>query len=153
MVENLTNLSTDTLNALDALKSQVTFKNTGIRVGQNGLDKLSVYEYSKWKTWNRAQKNTFKSAFDSADLEKSLIGWFLKFPGSTGFLDVMDYWQNNNDSGIVLAYSLTDGNSIWIGGTEYHANRGVGFKFSLRHLHEVRANPAERNWACLLRLP
>ena len=56
-----TALSTDNLTALDTLRSGVTFVSNSIRLGANNYGSLSKYEYSKWKTWNRTQRATFKS--------------------------------------------------------------------------------------------
>jgi hypothetical protein len=143
-------LSSESLTALDNLKSVVTFKANSTRLGANKFDKLSVYEFSKWKDWSRDQRANFKSCFTSSDVDKSVIGWFLSFPANTGFLDTMNAWQDAKASGTILAYSLTANNKITISGTEVTLNRGEGIEFSLTNEHSVSILASERNWACLM---
>jgi hypothetical protein len=143
-------LSSEYLTALDNLKSAVTFKSNSTRLGANNFNNLSVYEFSKWKDWTREQRSNFKSCFNSSDIDKSVIGWFLNFPANTGFLDTMNTWNGAKASGTILAHSLTANNKIVINGAEVTLNRGEGIEFSLTNEHSVSISAAERNWACLM---
>lgn len=151
-IENLPTISSDAVNNLKTVLSNIELSSTGRRLGENGVDRMSVYETSRWFDWTTTQTQTFKSQFDPNHVEKAIAGWFLHLPANTGFLDVMDYWVDKPDSGTVVAYSLTDGNTIWIDGTMHTCNTGEGIKFSLRKKHEIKTNPAEQNWACLMLL-
>ena len=145
-----TSLSLENLTTMDNLKSTVNFLSNSTRLGVNNFDNLSVYEFSKWKVWNRQQRSNFKSCFDSADIEKAVIGWFLKFPANTGFLDTMNAWQDAKASGTIIAYSLNDNNKITISGSEITVNRGEGIEFPLTNEHSVGISGVESNWACLM---
>lgn len=145
-----TALSTDNLTALDTLRSNVTFVSNSIRLGVNNYGSLSKYEYSKWKTWNRTQRATFKSCFAATDINTAVIGYFLTFPANTGFLDDMNAWENATAAGTIVAYSLTDNSNITIDGTALTLQRGQGVEFSLTNRHSVSTNTAQSNWVCLM---
>ena len=143
-------LSSDKLAALDTIKSGVDFVSNTVRLGVNNYDNLSKYEFSKWKNWNREQRSNFKSCFASEDIDKTVIGYFLKFPANTGFLDEMNAWQDAKAVGTIIAYSLTENNSITIDNQVVSVNRGQGVEFSLTNSHSVSTSATEGNWACLM---
>ena len=145
-----TQLSAENLTALDTLKNSVNFASNITRLGANGYDNLSKYEVSKWKSWNRTQRSNFKSYFAEADINKAVIGYFLKFPANTGCLDTMNTWNDVSAAGTIVAYSLTDNNAITIDGTTVELDRGHGVEFSLTNTHSISTSEAERNWACLM---
>ena len=145
-----TALGSDKLAILDNLKSEVDFVSNSIRLGVNNFDNLSKYEFSKWKTWNRNQRADFKSCFDAAYIDQAVIGWFLNFPANTGFLDTMDAWTSSTAAGTIIAYSLTDQNSIVIEQRTVTLNRGEGIEFPLQLRHAVSISQIDRNWACLM---
>ena len=145
-----TALSSANLTALDALKSNVDFVSGVIRLGANNYGNLSKYEVSKWKGWNRTQRSAFKSYFAEEDINKAVIGYFIKFPANTGFLDEMNAWDGETVAGTIIAYSLTDNNSITIDGQVVTLQRGQGVEFSLKNTHSISTAGVERNWACLM---
>ena len=145
-----TALSSANLTALDALKSNVDFVSGVIRLGANNYGNLSKYEVSKWKGWNRTQRSAFKSYFAEEDINKAVIGYFIKFPANTGFLDEMNAWDGETVAGTIIAYSLTDNNSITIDGKIVTLQRGQGVEFSLTNTHSISTAGVERNWACLM---
>ena len=151
MYTNLPKLNQENIDKLTELRFQVTFTDKDKRVGSSGLEKMSVYTYSKWKGWSRSQVATFKGALDKTLVDKALIGWFFKFPSTTGFLDLMTTWVGK-DCGIVSAFSLEDNQKIWLNGEEITLNKGEGIQFSLSVPHEVKAASFEQNWACLMSL-
>lgn len=151
-IETLPTISNEAIDKLKSILSSVELSSTGRRIGENGTDNMSVYETSRWYDWNMTNVEEFKSQFDPAHVEKAITGWFLHLPANTGFLDVMDYWVDKPDSGIAVAYSLTDNNSIIIDGSTHTCNAGDGIKFSLRNKHEIKASSADKSWACLLLL-
>ena len=145
-----TQLSAENLTALDTLKNSVNFASNITRLGANGYDNLSKYEVSKWKTWDRTQRSTFKSCFASEDIDKAVIGYFLTFPANTGRLDTMKTWQNATAAGTIVAYSLTDNSSIYVDGATITVNRGQGIEFSLTDIHSVSTSTTQSNWVCLM---
>lgn len=147
----LTKLNQETVVELYELQNRVQFVNTDRRLGSSGLQKMSVYSYSKWKTWNRIDVSSFKGSFDKSIIDKSIIGWFLKFPPNTGFLDLMTTWVGK-DSGVISAFSLEDNQKIWLDGKEITVNKGEGIEFSLSVPHEIKSEKFEQKWACLMSL-
>jgi len=145
-----TQLTADAIDSLESLLQEIEFKSNDIRPGVNAPEIMSVYTHAKWYDWNRQQKNTFKNAFGD-HINTAVVGWFITFPES-GFLDIMDYWQNLPSAGFVVAYSLTDNNSIKIGNDSVILQKGEGISFSLKELHEVSAESFERRWACVMQL-
>ena len=145
-----TALSADNLTALDTLRSNVAYTSNNIRLGTNNYSGLSKYSVSKWKSWTRTQRSTFKDCFIADDINKSVIGWFLKFPANTGLLDEMNAWDGEAVAGTVVAYSLDDNNTINIDGTLVTCDRGQGVEFSLTNTHSISIAGVERNWACLM---
>ena len=151
-IETLPAISNDTVDNLKSILSSVQLSSTGRRIGEGGVDNMSVYETSRWYDWHMTTVQEFKDQFDPAHVNKAITGWFLHLPANIGFLDVMDYWVDKPNSGTAVAYSLTDGNSVIIDGNTYTCNAGEGIKFSLRYKHEIKTNSADRSWACLLLL-
>lgn len=149
MYEKLSKLTDSQINMLTSLKQDVPMSNKYIRLGESGTATQSVYYYSKWSTWNREQKNNFKTIFTEADINKSVVGWFLNFPANTGFLDKMIAWQGQEDCGTVISYAL-DAQIIYIDDQPVNMLAGEGIKFKLNHLHEIKTSPTERNWACIM---
>ena len=151
-VEKLSNISNDAVNSLIAIKDSIVLSSARIRVGKNKHENISVYKTSKWFDWTADQMNTFKSVFSESHVNKAVSGWFLHLPENTGHLDEMDYWQDKPYAGTVVAYSLTNGNSIVINDVEYTCNAGEGIKFSLKELHKINKTATSRDWACLMLL-
>jgi hypothetical protein len=151
MYEIMTPLTSESIEILTALQHSVSMDSRNIRLGKNGYDKLSDYEESKWTSWTRQEKSTYKAVMGNL-IDKSLIGWFLRFPENSGFLDEMDYWVNRPSAGLVVAYALKDNQKICIAGEEITVNKGEGIRFSLKEIHEVKSGQSEQIWACLMQL-
>lgn len=152
MHENLTTLDSSIVSNLETLSSQVTFTDKNIRLGAGGIDNRSVYTYSKWYDWNRTQKNSFKGLFDSSVIDKTLVGWFLKLPANTGFMDLMNTWIDTPESGTILAYALKDNQKIILDGSEITVAKGAGIKFKLSVPHKIETSATGQDWACLMQL-
>lgn len=152
MIEQIENLEADKIATLKDLQNNVEFVSDRIRLGANGVSKLSVYSFSKWKTWDRDTRNRFKECFNSEYVDNALIGWFLHLPANTGFLDQQNAWVNEKVAGTVVAYSLSDSNNIWIAGNEARISTGEGIKFNLKSIHEIKMSGTDKNWACLMLL-
>ncbi len=150
MYKQLPKLTNDNLIKLENLLDIVSYKNKIEHIGVNGYNRLSVYNTSKWYDWTRQQKQEYKSCFENEFTDKALIGWFLRFPKTTGFLDKIEYWKTTNAAGIILAYALDDGQDIHLDGNKIVVNKGEGIAFSLRTTHEVKVKATEQNWACLM---
>jgi hypothetical protein len=151
MYTRLETFDENTVQSLRALFETVEFTSKNKRLGEGGSANISVYTYSKWKTWNRMQVRNFKSIFDSADVDKSIIGWFLHLPANAGFLDLMTVWVGKS-AGTVIAYALEDNQKIWLGGTEITVNKGEGIKFNLSVPHEIKKSNVNQKWSCLMQI-
>jgi len=143
-------ISSDNLTALNNILEAVNFTSDSTRLGSGQLANISVYEYSKWKKWNRTQRSNFKACFEADDINKAVIGWFLKFPANTGFLDTINDWDGAKSVGTIVAYSLTPNNTITIDGDEITVEQGHGVEFSLTNPHSVSTSTSNSNWACLM---
>lgn len=120
------------------------------RNGLNAPNVLSCYNYSKWFSWNKTQRETFRSFFSESVLEQAVQGWFLEIPKGKGFLDVMDYWVDKPMSGEVVATALKDQNFV-LDGKVIMLKAGDQIGFSLRTLHEIRKNnKSGQLWACVM---
>jgi len=150
MHKQLPKLTTENLNKLENLSNTIVYRDKIEHIGVNGYSRLSVYNTSKWYDWSRQQKQEFKSCFENTLSNKAIIGWFLKFPKDTGFLDKMEYWKKTNSAGIVLAYAMRDDQEIYLDETKVSVNEGEGIAFSLRTTHEIKSKITEQNWACLM---
>lgn len=145
------NLSEENIQKLSEISSEINFIDTDKRMGANGFAKPSIYTYSKWKTWNRVQVQEFKSVFPSGDIDTAIIGWYLKLPAETGFLDLMNTWVGK-PCGSVIAYSMTDDQNIWLNNQEVTLKKGQGIKFKLSVPHEIKPSPQEQIWACIMQV-
>jgi hypothetical protein len=150
MYETLTNLNPENLTVLRNLRDQLEYNSNIVRLGMSGTSNPSVYQVSRWKTWTRIQKNDFKNQFSQEFLSTAIMGWIVKYPANTGFLDKMNAWVDSKVAGTVIAYALEDSQNIWINDTEVIVNSGEGIKFSLKHLHEIKTQGTDQSWACLM---
>ena len=150
MYKKLIDLTNDNLVKLESLSDSVAYNSKIQHVGEHGYDQLSVYDTSKWYDWNRAQKQEFKSCFEYDLSNKALIGWFLKFPKTTGFLDLMNYWKDTDSAGVIIAYALEENQDIYLNGVKVVVHKGEGIAFSLRTEHEVKKKATEQKWACMM---
>ena len=147
----LDTLPEPTVVALEQIKTEVTFSNTKIRPGLNAPDRMSVYNYSKWTAWDRTQRNAVKEMFDPWLVDHALVAWFLEFPKNRGFLDVMNYWQNQPTAGKITAYALTD-QDIVLDNERVTVDRGQGIHFGLKTLHEIKGKAKDQVWFCFMTL-
>lgn len=152
MYNRLQNLSTENIQNLLNVASQVNFIDTNKRMGANGVENPSIYTYSKWKTWSHSHRQLYKSMFNADDIDKALIGWYLKFSADTGFLDLMTTWVTGRHCGSVIAYSLNNNQNLWLQGQELVLQQGEGIKFKLNVPHEVKQSSQEQLWACIMQV-
>jgi hypothetical protein len=149
MYKRLVKMSDVQVQTLISLKTEVNMSSAIEHYGVNGFENISVYTVSKWYNWNRLQKKLFKECFNQEYISKALIGWFLHFPETTGLLDLIKYWEDKSIANTVIAYALSD-QEIWLDGQQVLVAKGEGIAFNLKVPHEVKARPAEHNWACLM---
>lgn len=119
------------------------------RVGRNGQNALSKYNYSKWFEWNKKQRDTFKTFFSKEVIDQAVQGWFLEIPAGSGFLDVMDYWVGKPLSGRVIATALKE-QVFHLEGKGVQLSPGEQIGFSLTSLHEIKPSPEGQLWACVM---
>jgi hypothetical protein len=149
MYEKLSTLPIEKIQTLEEISLTVPMSEHRKRVGAGGVSRMSVYTHSKWTTWNRHQKSSFKSVFDSTFLDKAVIGWILHFPANTGFLDLMTAWVDDKICGTIVAYALAD-QKIELNGEVVEVARGEGIKFGLQIPHEIKSSQTDQKWACLM---
>lgn len=146
-------LTSEKVESLLALKSEVKFSDSSgsrMRLGKNGPDACSVYNYSKWFSWTHAQRETIKSILPENQTSKSVQTWFLDIPAKKGFLDVMTAWEGRPNSGKVLAYALGDDQVIWLAGSPIRVKKGEGIGFCLSVIHQIKTSPSGQLWACMM---
>jgi len=143
-------LETTKLNLLTSLIDEVTLDSKNPRLGISGIDNISVYSSSRWKSWSRDQKAIFKSCFPEDIINKSLIGWFLHIPKNSGFLDLMLKWADQKTCGTVLAVALNDNQTVYLDGNAVTVNKGQVIKFKLSVPHEIVKSNVEQKWACAM---
>lgn len=119
------------------------------RRGANAPRVNSVYNFSRWFDWRSGQRKQYKEYFPVTVREKIVQGWFLELPPHVGFLDLMDAWVGQPQSGRVIATALKD-QSIWLEGKEQRLNAGDQIGFSLELLHEIKACREGGLWACVM---
>jgi hypothetical protein len=150
MHELLDPISEDSVETLQAMMAGLTFHDNDVRVGANGIEKLSVYETTKWLEWSREDRAAFKAALPEAYVTKAVIGSFLHLPADTGFLDTQDFWTKTPMAGTMISYALEDDMDITINGETIPVAKGEGIKFHLSHVHEISTKATDQNWACLM---
>lgn len=151
MYKKLSTLPSDSVQILDSLIEEVSFNDKNIRLGANGINKLSKYSHSRWFDWTASQRSLFKMSFGT-ESEKAIVGWFLTLPESIGFLDLMTYWQDKVMAGTIVSYALNNDQRIWLNNNEIILNRGEGLEFSLKVPHEIKSSNIQQNWACIMQL-
>jgi hypothetical protein len=151
MYTKLSKLNQDKIEILNNLSATVDYRNKNIRIGANGIQNKSIYVYSKWFDWHRDQRKLYKNCFDESLINNAMIGWFLKFPEKTGFLDLITYWVDNRLAATVASFALED-QEIILNGEKVAVYKGEGIKFSLKIAHEIKPNSKEMRWACLMLL-
>lgn len=153
MYSRLHALSEESVAELLELKSQVKFSNaTGSRrrQGMNGLNALSIYNYSKWFEWRHKQRELVKTILPARQTETAKQVWFLEIPKKTGFLDVMTYWVGKgHQCGKVCAYALQD-QSMIVGGRDVHVKKGEGIYFCLSEVHSIKPSKEGQLWFCVM---
>lgn len=152
MYKHYDNLTTEEVESLVELSKEVKFKDSGgtrVRMGANGSNALSIYNYSKWFTWKHKQREVFKAAFPENSKDSIVQGWFLKLPAYKGFLDLQDTWVDNPMSGRVIATALQD-QTIYIENTAIDVKKGEQIGFSLCSLHEIKPSDKGQLWACVM---
>lgn len=150
MYELLDPISDDSVATLQTLMAGLTFHENDVRVGANGIEKLSVYETTKWLEWSREDRAAYKAALPAEFVEKAVIGSFLHLPATTGFLDIQDFWTKTPMAGTMCSFALEDDMDITINGETISVAKGQGIKFHLSNLHEISTKATDQNWACLM---
>lgn len=143
-------LTEDNISSLKSIMGSVDLTEGHVRLGTGGFKKRSVFKQSKWLEWDRETKNDFKSNLPQKYVNDSLIGWFLHIPKEVGFHDEQDFWAKAPMAGTVVSFALEDNMKIIINGKEIQVPKGHGVKFNLRNVHEIKKQPTDQNWACLM---
>lgn len=120
------------------------------RMGENTVNALSIYRYSRWFDWTAAQRKAFKKHLPPSQAEKAIVGWFLDIDPEVGFLDRMTTWVGKTMAGTILSYSLKGEAQILINDRVVRVPEGEGICFNLREIHEIKPSPNGQLWACLM---
>lgn len=156
MYKILDNLTEENKNALLSLKNEVPMhaaSSSNRRMGANGHNNLSVYNFSKYlNDWNRHQRKIFMDNFPDPADEKAVVKWFLEFPENTGHLDTMTVWENEPDTPWVTSYNLKGIGNIILGDEEVIVPEGQGISFRLTTVHSIPKTTSGTLWACVMHL-
>lgn len=122
-----------------------------LRMGENGNANSSVYHTTRWFSWRYQVRDMFKEQLPENMVNSAMVGWFLDLPPETGHLDRMTTWVGKEAaSGTAMAYSLQDGQVIYLNDVAYQLNRGDGIGFHLSEVHEIRPSKEGQLWACVM---
>lgn len=120
------------------------------RIGDNGKNNLSNYQYSRYFNWTHEQREQFKTFFPEAVSSKALVGWFLDIPAEVGLLDRMSTWVGKKMAGTSIAFALANDQTIYINDQKVVVPKGEGIGFKLSEVHEIRKGGPEQRWACVM---
>ena len=156
MYKILDNLTEENKNALLGLQSEVYMQPATSyrrRVGVNGPNNLSVYNFSKYLNgWTRHQRKTFMDNFPDPADEKAVAKWFLEIPAVDGQIDKTNTWQNEASAAWVTSYNLKGAGNITIGDEEVIVPEGKGITFQLSIAHGITKTSDGTLWACVMHL-
>lgn len=153
MYVNYPALRSTKTDGLIELSKTITFKNAVSnkrRIGENRFENLSVYENSRWYGWSAQQRKAFKSLLPEDLVKRSVVGWFLKIPEESGFLDRMTFWVDKPFAGTVVAYALKDRQVVHLNDQPTSVRLGEGLSFNLKVIHEIKRSRQGQLWACLM---
>jgi hypothetical protein len=122
------------------------------RMGENGINAPSIYNYSRWYTWTKAKRDEFKALLPEALIQDAMVGWHLVFPPVTGFLDRMTTWVGEVRTGTVVSYNLGGDCEIFINDKPVTIKTGEAVAFNLRLVHEIKCSAAGQSWASIMTL-
>lgn len=141
------------LSALTHLAGAQSFENSVSyrrRIGAGGQQALSEYAYSRWYGWSRKDREGFQTCFPAHVVDRSVVGWFLKIPPTTGFLDRMTTWVGQKMAGTVLAYALMPEQELVLNDQVVTVADGEGVMFNLGIIHEIKPSSRGQLWACVM---
>lgn len=144
-------LSDAAVKDLAAIASVVEFKDSSShrrRIGVNKFNRLSVYKYSRYLTWDASTREKFFATFPSEVISKSVVCWFLQIPKETGFLDRLETWKNEKSPSWITAYVVSGTGTLILNDNMVKMNEGCGVTFPLSLPHEIPLTPDGAIWAC-----
>lgn len=134
-------VSEPTLIQLRSLSQQVPFTfslNHFVRVGEHENNAISEYSFSKWLTWNRHQRATFKRLLPQDLIERTFVANFTRYAAGTGFLDrIVQFRDRGQRVGRVTAIAMFDEQAIEVEDTLHRLNAGDAITFALHEVHAV----------------
>lgn len=153
MAIRLPTLEQKALDVLNTISTSVPFilaNNRHRHIGANRGNNVSQYEFSRWYEWKRNQRNDYKTAFNPKQVERSVVGWFLKLKPNVDFLDKMTQWEGQSGFGTIVSYALQDNQAILINNRQFILNKGEGITFNVNEVHEIKPSTEGQLWACLM---
>lgn len=153
---NAYKLSKEKLSTIQELASRTTLYpavGSRRRIGANGANALSVYNYDRWFGWSSVDRKTFKSVFPEEVIDRAIVGHFLEIPEG-GFLDVMTAWVDTTQAGYMVSFNIGEEDAtIIVSGKEVVVPVGGSVSFSLAEVHSIPKKSSGRDlWACVMLL-
>lgn len=121
-----------------------------VRMGVNGIERLSKYNYSRWMKWKADQRNEFKTVFPKEIIDNAVVGHFVHYPRGTGFLDRIETWKNDKSPCCIYGFVVHGEGKIILNDEEVIVPEGEGICFSLRDAHEIPATLQGQVWAFVM---
>ena len=113
-----------------------------------GGDKISVYQFIKWRAYPEALKTAWKDAMPSEVVDTYLVSSFLKIPANTGVLYPTTLaTEGERPIGCFLSVSLKDGQNLKINGTKYDVSKGDALIFNATDTYETEIMSSDALWS------
>ena len=116
-------------------------------MGVNGINNLSMYEYSRFMTWTAEQRAEFSKWFPQQADSKAVVKHFVKYEANKGFLDRIETWVNDRSPSWLTCYNLEGEGNIILNSTPTIVPVGYGITFSLNEPHEIKPSQIGTTWA------
>ena len=116
--------------------------------GDEGGDKLSVYQHIKRKYFTEELKTAWANSMPAEVVNNYLISSFLKIPANTGILHPTTLGNAvDRPIGCFLSVALTDGQNLKINGTKYEVNKGDALIFDASDTYATDTISTDALWS------
>ena len=131
-----------------ALPTMQTAYGRGLRKSNDGGNKVSVYQHTRWQWYPDALKTAWKNNMPSEVVNSFLISSFLKLPANTGILyPTTGVTVAQRAIACFLSVALTDGQHLTINSTKYNVNKGDALIFDASDTYETEITSSDALWS------
>ena len=131
-----------------ALPTMQTAYGRGLRKSNDGGNKVSVYQHTRWQWYPDALKTAWKNSMPSEVVSTYLISSFMKIPANTGILYPTTIGTvAQRGIACFLSVALTDGQHLTINGTKYNVNKGDALLFDGSDTYETETSSSDALWS------